>query len=137
MISTSFDSILPRPNRISLTKHSKLAGDYNSLLADRHEDGKIALSRTTLRVYRYLDRAERPLGIHNIQRGLGLSSSSVAQFHAKKLWNARLIKWDERSGHYSIDRLIVDNMIRLRKSIPLFRIGVAKRRSTRAFLLLL
>ena len=43
---------------------------------DRSGDkqGKIgALGGTTLRVYRYLYRQARPLGVHDVQRGLGLS----------------------------------------------------------------
>jgi len=43
------------------------------------------LKGTTLRVYRLIYRQGRPMGVHDVQRGLQLSSPSVAQYHIKKL----------------------------------------------------
>lgn len=41
------------------------------------------LSGTTLRVYRFLYREGKPMNIHDVQRGLNLSSASVAQYHIR------------------------------------------------------
>ncbi|MHB8567247.1 MAG: helix-turn-helix domain-containing protein [Nitrososphaerales archaeon] len=88
---------------------------------DGPQDGALALTGTTLRVYRYLYRAGRPCGIHDIQRGLGLSSSSVALYHVRKLLDAGLIRESDRAtgevadsekgaGGYVVDRLMFDNI---------------------------
>ena len=96
--------------------------------------GKLALNRTTLRVYRYLYRAGKPCGIHDIQRWLGLSSSSVALYDVRKFVDAGLIREEgyspkqNQAGHcqadeagqlyadfgkgstgYVVDRLVFDN----------------------------
>ena len=108
---------------------------------------RVELTGTTLRVYRYLYRMGKPCGIREIQRGLGLSSSSVALYHVRKLLDAGLIR-EEQNGRdnddarkeisgneprngassepgrvatgYVVDRMIYENMIRIRRSlIPL------------------
>ena len=84
-----------------------------------------------LRVYRYLYRIGRPAGIHDIQRGLGLSSSSVAQYHVKKLLAAGLIReappessdQQGEAGGYVVDRVIFENMIRIRRSLIPLQVG--------------
>jgi hypothetical protein len=82
------------------------------------------LSGTTLRVYRYLYRTGRPQGIHDVQHGLDLSSSSVASYHLKKLQSMGLIKETENgSSKYFVDKLIFDNMIRFRRSLIPIQIG--------------
>jgi hypothetical protein len=58
------------------------------------------------------------LGVHDIQRKLGLSSPSVAQYHLRKLAEMKLIREDD--GGYVVDRVIFDNVIRIRRTaIPL------------------
>lgn len=102
----------------------------------------MALTGTTLRVYRYLYKMGKPCGIREIERGLGLSSSSVALYHVRKLLDAGLIREElpqaakqgdpgkdpkpyreagnGQPGGYVVDRVIYDNMIRIRRSlIPL------------------
>ncbi len=69
------------------------------------------LGGTTLRVYRYLYKTGKPLGIHDVQRGLGLSSASVAEYHLKKLLRDGLIK--EGGSGYIVDRVMFENMVRL------------------------
>lgn len=77
-----------------------------------------ALSGTTLRVYRVILKSNSPMGIHEIQRALSLSSPSVAQYHVRKLLGFGLIR-EEKDG-YVIDKVIFDNVIRIRRtSIPL------------------
>lgn len=83
----------------------------------------MVLNGTTLRVYRFLYRSGKPLGIHDIQRGLGLSSTSVADYHIKKLLSAQLIKEDPNSSGYFVDRVIFDNMVRIRSSLIPVQIG--------------
>ncbi len=84
------------------------------------EDQKdYVLKGTTLRVYRYMYRTGTPLGIHDVQRGLELSSPSVAEYHIRKLARAGLIQ--EREGGYTVDRVIFENMIRIRRTVIPFQ----------------
>ena len=73
------------------------------------------LKGTTLRVYRCLYRAGTPLGIHDVQRALKLSSPSVAEYHIKKLVRAGLVK-AEQDG-YAVDRVVFENVIRIRRTV--------------------
>lgn len=83
------------------------------------------LTGTTLRVYRFLYRVGSPQGIHDIQRGLGLSSVSVADYHVKKLLVLGIVKEDGSTARYYVDRLIFENMVRIRKSIIPLQAGYA------------
>lgn len=76
------------------------------------------LKGTTLKVYRYMYKAGNAVRVNDVQRALGLSSPSVAQYHIKKLIDFGLIR-EEQDG-YVIDRVIYSNVIRVRRtSIPL------------------
>lgn len=76
------------------------------------------LKGTTLRVYRYMYKSANAVRVNDVQRALGLSSPSVAQYHIKKLLDFGLIR-EEQDG-YVIDRVIYSNVIRVRRtSIPL------------------
>jgi hypothetical protein len=89
-------------------------------LEKKDEPGDLDVLRgTTLRVYRYMYKQGRPLGLHDIQRGLELSSVSVSQYHVKKLLSAGLIK-PEADG-YVVDRMVFENMIRLRRAVIPFQ----------------
>jgi hypothetical protein len=77
------------------------------------------LKGTTLRVYRYMYRAGVPMGIHDVQRGLGLSSPSVAEYHIKKLLRAGLVQ--EKEGAYAVDRVVFENLIRIRRTVIPFQ----------------
>ncbi|MDG6904305.1 MAG: helix-turn-helix transcriptional regulator [Nitrososphaerota archaeon] len=70
---------------------------------------------TTLTVYRYLYRAGKPEGIRDVQKGLNLSSPSVAQYHVRKLLQAGLLR--EEEGGYVVDKNVFENVIRIRRSI--------------------
>lgn len=75
------------------------------------------LKGTTYRVYRHMLRQRRPVGISDIQKALGLSSSSVAEYHIGKLLQMGLVK--EEQGGYVIDKVVFDNIVRIRRiSIP-------------------
>ena len=78
-----------------------------------------ALRGTTLKVYRYLFKLGKPAGVRDIQRALGLSSSSVAEYHLKKLLQSGLIK-EEQEG-YTVDRNVWQNMVRMRRTVIPFQ----------------
>ena len=68
-----------------------------------------------MRVYRYLFRFGGPASIRDIQRGLALSSPSVAEYHVKKLLESGLIR-EEVEG-YVVDRRVWQNMIRMKRAL--------------------
>ena len=75
------------------------------------------LKGTTYRVYRLMLKQGKPLGISEIQRDLGLSSPSVAQYHIRKLLQFGLIKEDQLG--YVVDKVVVENVFRIKRvSIP-------------------
>jgi hypothetical protein len=92
------------------------------------------LAGTTLRVYRYLYRVGRPQGIHAVQRGLGLSSPSVAEYHLKKLLRYGLVREDPEG--YVVDRVMFENMIRLGRWVLPFQSAYAAFFSTTLLLML-
>src|SRR4030067_413672 len=67
----------------------------------------------TLKVYKYILQSSRPVGIREVQRGLNLSSPTLALYHMNKLEEAGLIK-KEAEG-YVADRIVLQNLIRLRR----------------------
>jgi len=76
-----------------------------------------ALKGTTYKVYRYIVRQSRPVGISDVQKGLGLSSPSVSQYHIRKLLQLGLIR--EEQGGYVIERMVLENIVRIgRMSFP-------------------
>lgn len=79
------------------------------------------ISGTTLKVYRYLYRTGRPQNMHDVQRGLNLSSASVAQYHIKKLLQSGMIR-EEQDG-YVVDKVVFENMIRIRRSLVPIKIA--------------
>lgn len=75
------------------------------------------LKGTTNKVYRYMMKHGEPVGISQVQRALGLSSSSVSEYHIKKLLRLGLIR--EEQGGYVVDRVVIDNIIRIKRlSVP-------------------
>lgn len=75
------------------------------------------LSGTTYRVYRHMLKQSAPVGISEVQKGMGLSSPSVAQYHIRKLVRLGLVR--EEQGGYLIDKVVLENVIRIRRvSIP-------------------
>ena len=75
------------------------------------------LRGTTYKVYRYLLKSRDPVGISQVQKALGLSSSSVSEYHVKKLLRLGLIR--EEGGGYVVDKVVLENVVRLgRVSVP-------------------
>ena len=95
------------------------------------DTARLELGGTTLRVYRYLYRMGKPCGIREIQRGLGLSSPSVAVYHVRKLLDAGMIREEQGAesqngspdSGYVVDRIIYENMIRIRRSLIPFQVA--------------
>ena len=86
---------------------------------DRDED--TVLQGTTLKVYRFLFKQGRPVRIHDIQKGLRLSSPSVAQYQVAKLLRAGLIR--ETDEGYVVDRVILGNLVRVRRMVLPYQIA--------------
>jgi predicted DNA-binding transcriptional regulator len=77
-----------------------------------------SLKGTTYKVYRYILKQSRPVGISDVKKGLGLSSASVSQYHIRKLLRLGLIR-EEQNG-YVIDKMVLENIIRIRRiSFPI------------------
>ncbi len=83
-------------------------------LSEKHPSSP-HLSGTTLKVYRVLYAEGKPLGLNEIQKRAGLSSPSVAHYHLSKLIEQGLVS--ESEGGYVAERVIFENMIRIRRSL--------------------
>jgi DNA-binding transcriptional ArsR family regulator len=81
------------------------------------------LEGTTRKVFRFVYRQHDPVGIHDIQRGMGLSSPSVAYYHVTKLLKAGLLK--EEGDGYTVNKSVFENMIRLNKTVLPLQTGYA------------
>jgi hypothetical protein len=72
---------------------------------------------TTLKVYRAIIRAGKPIRISEVQRNIGLSTPSLAQYHINKLLEMGLVK--EEGNGYIVDKVVIENVIKIRsKLIP-------------------
>ncbi len=78
------------------------------------EDAEDVLRGTTLRVYKFV-LSNGAVGIREVQRGLKLSSPTLASYHLDKLVKAGLVK--QTMEGYEADRLLLRNMIRLRGTL--------------------
>ncbi|MCW4046487.1 MAG: winged helix-turn-helix domain-containing protein [Candidatus Bathyarchaeota archaeon] len=69
------------------------------------------LKGTALDIYRLLLKADKPLGIREIQRTLKLSSPSIVQHHLAKLEEACLVK--REWGDYVVNRVELENCVKI------------------------
>lgn len=76
-------------------------------------ESKDVLRGLTLKVYKFILKSDRPIGIREVQRGLNLSSPTLALYHISKLEEAGLIK-KELNG-YVADRIVLENLVRFRR----------------------
>jgi repressor of nif and glnA expression len=76
-------------------------------------ESKDILRGLTLKVYKFILKNDKPVGIREVQRALNLSSPTLALYHMNKLEEAGFIK-KELNG-YVADRIILENLIRLRR----------------------
>jgi DNA-binding Lrp family transcriptional regulator len=74
---------------------------------------KDVLRGLTLKVYKFVLKNDRPVGIREVQRALNLSSPTLALYHMNKLEEAGFIR--KELGGYVADRMILENFIRLRR----------------------
>lgn len=76
------------------------------------DESRDVLRGLTLRVYKFVLKHDGPVGIREVQRGLGLSSPTLALYHINKLEEAGLVR-KELDG-YVADRVVLENLVRLR-----------------------
>ena len=81
------------------------------------------LEGTTRKVFRFVYHQHEPVGVHDVQRGLGLSSPSVAHYHISKLLKAGLLR--EEGDGYVVEKTVFENMIRIRRTILPLQTGYA------------
>jgi len=70
------------------------------------------LRGTTLRVYRFVLKSGKSIGVREVQRALELSSPSLAAYHLSKLEEAGFLK--QEKGEYLVNKVFVESMIRIR-----------------------
>jgi predicted DNA-binding transcriptional regulator len=65
-----------------------------------NEDLELGLTGRTMRVYWYMLQNREPLGRRDIQRGVNLSSASLAEYHLKKLVGMGLAEKNAMGEYY-------------------------------------
>lgn len=63
------------------------------------------LKGKTLQVYMYMVKRKEPVGVREVQRDLGFSSPSVANYHIDKLVELALISQDEYGRYYVVQKV--------------------------------
>ncbi len=74
-------------------------------------ESKDVLRGTTLDVYRFLLKQNKPVGTRELQRALNLSSSSVATYHLSKLEDVGLLK--REAGGFSVAKYLLENSVKI------------------------
>ena len=82
----------------------------NGLAAD---ESKEVLQGTTLEVYRFLLRSNKPVGTRELQRALNMSSPSVATYHLAKLEDAGLLK--REGGGFTVSKYLLENSVKVNR----------------------
>ncbi|MEM1945781.1 MAG: helix-turn-helix domain-containing protein [Candidatus Caldarchaeum sp.] len=59
----------------------------------------------SLDVFLYVIRAGRPVGVRDVQRGLGLSSPSVAHHHLEKLHSLGVLQKDDKGSYTASEKV--------------------------------
>jgi DNA-binding transcriptional ArsR family regulator len=77
------------------------------------DDSKEVLRGTTLEVYRFLLKSNKPIGTRELQRALNLSSSSVATYHLSKLEDAGLLR--KEPGGFTVSKFLLENSIKINR----------------------
>ena len=78
-------------------------------------DQKDVLRGLTLKVYKFVVKSGKPVGIREIQRALRLSSPTLALYHVNKLEEAGLIK--KYLNGFVADKIVLENLVRLRRAL--------------------
>ncbi|MCD6529153.1 ArsR family transcriptional regulator, partial [Candidatus Bathyarchaeota archaeon] len=69
----------------------------------------------TLKVYLFMVKQNRPVGVREVQRTLNLSSPSLAAYHLSKLEEVGLLR--REGGNYVVNKVILENMVRIRRML--------------------
>ena len=69
------------------------------------------LKGTTLETYRFLLKANKPIGARELQRALNFSSPSLAAYHLSKLEEIGLVK--NENGEFVIAKVLLEDCIRV------------------------
>jgi DNA-binding transcriptional ArsR family regulator len=77
------------------------------------DDSKEVLSGTTLEVYRFLLKSNKPVGTRELQRALNLSSPSVATYHLSKLEDAGILK--REGGGFTVSKFLLENSVKVNR----------------------
>jgi hypothetical protein len=79
---------------------------------------EFGLKGNTLRTYLFLlKNAEKPVSLRYVQKSLGFSSPSLAQYHLEKLVEMQLVKKNENGAYLLVKEVKVELLI------PFFRVG--------------
>jgi len=73
------------------------------------------LKGLTTKVYKFVLKRGEPTGIREVQRGLKLSSPTLASYHLKKLEETGLLK--QTTDGYVVDKVFLRNLIRFRRML--------------------
>ena len=79
------------------------------------KEEKDVLKGTTLKVYLFMVKQNRPVGVREVQRTLNLSSPSLAAYHLSKLEDVDLLR--REGGDYIVNKVILENMIKIRRML--------------------
>jgi repressor of nif and glnA expression len=79
------------------------------------DDDRDVLKGLTLKVYKYVLKNDKPVGIREVQRVLGLSSPTLALYHINKLEEAGFVK--KQLNGYVADRVVLANLVRFRRML--------------------
>ena len=77
------------------------------------DDSKEVLRGTTLEVYRFLLKSNKPVGTRELQRALNLSSPSVATYHLSKLEDAGILK--REGGGFTVSKYLLENSVKVNR----------------------
>jgi DNA-binding transcriptional ArsR family regulator len=77
------------------------------------DDSQEVLRGTTLEVYRFLLKSNKPVGTRELQRALNLSSPSVATYHLSKLEDAGILK--REGGGFTVSKYLLENSIKVNR----------------------
>jgi predicted DNA-binding transcriptional regulator len=85
-----------------LTKDPETPPDDNKKLPIADQ-----LKGKTLQIYMYMVKKKEPVGVREVQRDLGFSSPSVANYHIDKLVELALVSQDEYGRYYVVQKVQV------------------------------
>ena len=79
------------------------------------DEQKDVLKGLTLKVYKHVLKNDRPVGIREVQRALGLSSPTLALYHINKLEEAGFVK--KQMNGYVADRVVLEDLVRFGRAL--------------------